>query len=108
MDDLVPKKRLIRERNARIEAERLLEDKSQELYESNKDLKALTESLEKQVLERTAELAQARDYAMRESEEKSRFIAVMSHEVRSPLNGVIGALSLLIETRLSSEQRNFV
>ena len=50
----------------------------------------------------------ARRAAERASAEKSDFLAFMSHEVRTPLNGVLGTLSLLTETRLDSEQRAYV
>lgn len=32
----------------------------------------------------------------------------MSHEVRTPLNGIVGFTSLLLDTKLSTEQREYV
>ncbi|MGF1725418.1 PAS domain S-box protein [Photobacterium nomapromontoriensis] len=42
------------------------------------------------------------------SEAKSRFLATMSHEIRSPLNAVVTMSSLLQETTLNPEQKHFV
>ena len=88
-------KRFLRERKARKEAEQILEHKSLELYESHQALVALTENLEKQVAERTAEAEKEKLRAFALSKAKSEFVATMSHEIRTPINGVIGALNLL-------------
>lgn len=39
---------------------------------------------------------------------KSAFLTGMSHEVRTPLNGVIGMTELLLDTSLSTEQREYI
>jgi signal transduction histidine kinase/DNA-binding response OmpR family regulator len=39
---------------------------------------------------------------------KSEFLATMSHEVRTPMNGVLGIAELLLDTRLDPEQRDYV
>ncbi|MGO4853427.1 ATP-binding protein [Phaeovulum sp. W22_SRMD_FR3] len=54
-------------------------------------------------------LKQARDRALRSEQAKSRFLAVMSHEMRTPLNGVVAALDVIERTtQMSSRQRRFL
>ena len=39
---------------------------------------------------------------------KSEFLSRMTHELRTPMNGVIGMTSLLLDTALSNEQQDYV
>jgi PAS domain S-box-containing protein len=51
------------------------------------------------------ELRLAKEQAEAGSKAKSRFLATMSHEIRSPLNAVLGSVELLLHSTLLKEQR---
>ena len=55
-----------------------------------------------------AELIDARDRAVAGEQAKTRMIAVMSHEMRTPLNGILGLLDLLGLTELDDRQRQYL
>ncbi len=57
---------------------------------------------------RTEELALAKRAADEANNAKSEFLANVSHEVRTPLNGVIGATELLDDSALTPAQRDHV
>ncbi len=87
--DEVWEKRLLRERSARKAAEKLLEEKSIEIWEINKRLE---ETIEK----RTLELKEALDKANNANKVKDIFLSNMSHELRTPLNAIIGFSQIIL------------
>ena len=94
-DDRVSRRRYEREQRARAEAEKLLEQKSRELFLANKQLSEYSTTLEDAVLDRTAKLRDALEKAEAASTMRSRFVATMSHEIRTPLGGLLGMIDLL-------------
>lgn len=59
-------------------------------------------------LEADRALEAARDEALAMAEAKSRFVAVMSHEMRTPLNGVLGTLDMMRDSGLTPAQAKLV
>ena len=79
-----------------------------ELGQLQSNINVMAESLQRQqqILERNVqELNHARSAAEAGSEAKSEFIATISHELRTPINGVLGMLDALEDTRIDDEQK---
>jgi PAS domain S-box-containing protein len=80
---------MIRRITDRKEAEAQLEQESRELRQEN------------------LELAQALEHAREATQIKSRFLANMSHAIRTPMNGILGMVEFLMATRLTDDQREY-
>jgi len=59
-------------------------------------------------IETQTKLTQALEDALAADKTKSSFLAVMSHEMRTPINGVMGTLDLLSTSELTDTQRQYV
>jgi len=66
------------------------------LKKQDDQLKDSTVFLERQVVQRTAELQSAKEHAELASNEKSQFLSRISHELRTPLNSILGFSQVLI------------
>lgn len=75
-----------------------------EFSEMNNELATLQRRLAKN----NAGLEAARQQAVASDESKSAFMAVISHDFRTPLNGILGMAELLALSPLSEEQKNSV
>ena len=54
------------------------------------------------------ELKAAKDAAEQASRAKSVFLAKVSHEVRTPLNAILGMSELIVDTTLTEQQRKYL
>lgn len=57
---------------------------------------------------RAEELIREKEFAERSSKMKERFLANMSHEIRTPMNAISGITRLLLNTKLSDIQKEYL
>jgi signal transduction histidine kinase/CheY-like chemotaxis protein len=73
------------------------------LSASEKQIREQQELLEQKVKDRTDQLAAATRTAQAANQAKSEFLANISHELRTPMNGVIGMLDIALDHDLNAE-----
>lgn len=74
---------------------------------THSELRTYSDSLEQQIEEGSAELVFSKNQAEKINTSKSEFLTNMSHEVRTPMNAVIGLTHLLKQTPLTHRQQDY-
>ena len=78
------------------------------LAASQEEIRQYQELLEERIRQRTQELEKAMHGALAASQAKSEFLANISHELRTPMNGLLGMLDLVLDSPVGGEQREQV
>ncbi len=73
-----------------------------------KELQKANELLEQKVRERTLELESAKEKAEEANRVKSHFLSLFSHEMRTPLAGIMGFSEALIDGVEGSEKQEYI
>jgi len=72
-----------------------IDEQQREIRASNENLEELVRVRTAQLDEKNRELAAEKTVALEASQSKSDFLAMMSHEMRTPMNGILGMVELL-------------
>ena len=75
------------------------------LKQSRQQVREYQEGLEDKIRERTEQLEETMQKALAASRAKSEFLANISHELRTPMNGVLGMIEILLEEGVTIQQR---
>lgn len=73
----------------------IIEQQHRQIIDTNNNLELLVDKRTRQLDGKNRELDKEKNSALEASQSKSDFLAMMSHEVRTPMNGILGMANLL-------------
>lgn len=76
------------------------------LARTQDELRMQTETLEERITQRTQQLEVAMQRALAANKTKGEFLANISHELRTPMNGILGMMEMVLQSPITPEQRD--
>jgi two-component system, sensor histidine kinase and response regulator len=100
MEVLLRVRNLLETRHLHIQVQNHNRHLEETVRERTKEL----EATQKQLVQKNEELSSALAKASEVAELKGQFLANINHEIRTPINGILGMVNLLGESQLNAEQ----
>jgi signal transduction histidine kinase/ActR/RegA family two-component response regulator len=85
----------------------LVEANHEQYLQLRRQEQRYAKDLEREIARQTEELRHKNEELLKASELKSEFLANMSHELRTPMNAILGFTEMLLDSGLSTEQREY-
>ncbi|MCB1650483.1 MAG: response regulator [Alphaproteobacteria bacterium] len=92
---------------ARLQQSKETSDQARLLRVIERERELMAELRERE-MQRTEEMRKAKNMADEANRAKSAFLAVVSHEVRTPMNGIMGMIRLLNDTQMTRQQTEYL
>lgn len=86
----------------------ILDRKTSELLDNNYELETIKKRLEKEIYKKNLDLKISMEKEEKATSTKNEFLSNISHELRTPMNGIVGTIALLEDTTLDKRQTEYI